>query len=170
MDEFEQCSVEDCNKPKFCKGYCTKHYQRNLKHGSPDIILLGQPRIWIHKYLLEPESDQCSPEWPFGHNAGYAWISGPKQPAHKYVCELVYGPAPDETFLACHKAGINCRRDCINPRHLRWDTPTANMLDKNLDGTQWHGGRGQKNFKLRELDIKYIFGLKAMGHTNQLYC
>lgn len=27
------CSVEGCNNNVFCKGYCTKHYKQNYRHG-----------------------------------------------------------------------------------------------------------------------------------------
>lgn len=30
-----QCSIEECKKPSFCKGYCNSHYTRNLRYGSP---------------------------------------------------------------------------------------------------------------------------------------
>ncbi len=29
------CKVEDCSKTAYCKGYCTKHYQRFKRYGSP---------------------------------------------------------------------------------------------------------------------------------------
>ncbi len=32
------CSVDGCDRPKFCKGMCTKHYQRFHTHGSPEFM------------------------------------------------------------------------------------------------------------------------------------
>lgn len=29
------CSVEDCETPAFCRGWCSRHYQRWRKHGDP---------------------------------------------------------------------------------------------------------------------------------------
>lgn len=31
------CKVKSCGKPKFCKGYCSKHYRRVKRTGSPII-------------------------------------------------------------------------------------------------------------------------------------
>lgn len=29
------CSIDDCNKPHFCRGWCTAHYSRWQRHGDP---------------------------------------------------------------------------------------------------------------------------------------
>lgn len=34
-----KCSVEDCEKPSKCHGYCAKHYTRFYRHGDPNICL-----------------------------------------------------------------------------------------------------------------------------------
>lgn len=33
------CKINDCYKPKKTKGYCSKHYERLRKHGSPYFTL-----------------------------------------------------------------------------------------------------------------------------------
>ena len=30
------CSIDDCERPAYCRGWCTKHYQRWRNHGSTD--------------------------------------------------------------------------------------------------------------------------------------
>ena len=30
----QTCSIRDCSKPAFCKGYCSKHYQQIKFHGK----------------------------------------------------------------------------------------------------------------------------------------
>jgi len=30
------CSVTDCDRPRYCKGFCTKHYERWRAHGDLD--------------------------------------------------------------------------------------------------------------------------------------
>jgi hypothetical protein len=31
------CSIEDCDKPAFARGWCSMHYSRWLKHGDPSV-------------------------------------------------------------------------------------------------------------------------------------
>lgn len=38
------CSVNGCSSPKKAKGFCTKHYHRFIRNGSPDIVF-GHPPI-----------------------------------------------------------------------------------------------------------------------------
>lgn len=37
MVKQKLCSVYDCNSPRYCKGYCMKHYYRMKRHGSLDL-------------------------------------------------------------------------------------------------------------------------------------
>ena len=34
------CNVEGCERPNYCRGLCSRHYQTDLKNGS----ILAQPR------------------------------------------------------------------------------------------------------------------------------
>ena len=64
------CSVNECERPKFCKGMCTKHYQRFHTHGSPDTVKRREngagtihrgylevtvkgKQMLLHRYLME---------------------------------------------------------------------------------------------------------------------
>lgn len=35
---MKTCSVDACESPVLAKGYCRKHYLRQYKHGSPDVV------------------------------------------------------------------------------------------------------------------------------------
>lgn len=55
-----KCAVENCSKDKFCKGYCTKHYQKFRKYNDP----LGGPgtgRVIQHDSctVITQEGRQC---------------------------------------------------------------------------------------------------------------
>jgi hypothetical protein len=42
----KKCSVNSCDKPAFCKGYCTKHYQQMTFSGKiKEKIFLGIPGL-----------------------------------------------------------------------------------------------------------------------------
>jgi hypothetical protein len=34
------CSIEGCDAKARARGWCVKHYTRNRKHGSPDVVLV----------------------------------------------------------------------------------------------------------------------------------
>jgi hypothetical protein len=43
------CEVKECDRKSFCKGYCTKHYQKWKKYGNPEYIKdLGRPKSGIN--------------------------------------------------------------------------------------------------------------------------
>lgn len=37
---MKQCQIQNCNNKYLAKGYCRKHYTRNLRYGDPNITLL----------------------------------------------------------------------------------------------------------------------------------
>jgi hypothetical protein len=54
------------------------------------------------------------------------------------MCELVHGFAPSDNHEAAHSCG-NGHLGCVNPNHLRWDTPSGNAADKYEHGTLLYG-------------------------------
>ena len=42
------CSVENCNNPAFCKGYCTKHYAQIQHHGKIINTIFDKNEIIIY--------------------------------------------------------------------------------------------------------------------------
>lgn len=77
--------------------------------------------------------------------------------AHLVLLAFV-GPCPDG-MECCHNDG-----DCTNNRllNLRWDTHSANMLDKRRHGTSPQGERGAKA-KLLSSDIVAIRARRLRG-------
>lgn len=83
---------------------------------------------------LDYESDDCL-IWPFSTaRGGYGHFVylGKGRYAHRYMCELVHGPAPSGTHEAAHGCGNS---NCVNPRHISWKTRTENKMDCRLHGT-----------------------------------
>lgn len=48
-----KCSVEGCNNPVFCKGYCTKHYAQIQHHGSIITTIFDKNEIVEHEDYAE---------------------------------------------------------------------------------------------------------------------
>jgi hypothetical protein len=160
------CSIEGCSKSVRGKGWCQAHYMRWWKYGDVRASDPIEPRVpiggalrFIHDVALKHTSDDCL-NWPYVRaNYGYGEVAvdGRKRLAHRIVCEVVYGPAPDGKNDAAHSCG---NRLCCNPRHLRWATRAENVADTRQHGTI---SRGERNghAKLTEADVRFIRTLKG---------
>ena len=105
---------------------------------------------------LPREGDGCV-TWPYARDkSGIAKVrfKGRMQNAARVVCELVHGPAPDETSQAAHSCGLS-HLACIAPWHISWKTPKENQADRVVHGTH---GRGEKcpTAKLSAQDVADI--------------
>lgn len=119
----------------------------------------GKAAKFLHDHVAYA-GDDCL-MWPFSkHPTGYATFGylGEYHYAHRFMCELVHGPAPS----AAHQAAHSCHKPgCVNPRHISWKTPTENMLDKRANGTaSLNGGQGWKG-KLSPEQVAAIRSVKG---------
>jgi len=99
-------------------------------------------------------SDQCL-SWPFARNSrgyGLAVIGGVQRSASRWMCILAWGDPPSETHEAAHNCGNSW---CVNPTHLRWDTPVGNQADRFAHGTHNRGERNGKTHLSAE-EIRFI--------------
>lgn len=83
------------------------------------------------------QGDECL-SWPFARirQRGYGILGheGKHHYAHRLMCEMVNGPAPDDRPQASHSCG-NGHLGCVNPRHLSWKSNAENQLDRRVHGT-----------------------------------
>lgn len=73
--------------------------------------------------------------------------------AHRYACELINGPCPDNQE-ACHSCD---NPSCVNPNHIMWKTHKDNMDDiilRNRKSIQY--GENTSSAKLTMDDVKNI--------------
>lgn len=117
-----ECIQEDCSDKVVSRGYCSKHYTRFRKYGSPDIVMTRgsssvEPKIRFEaKYSMD--NDGC---WIWtGATNGNGWatfsVGGKAVLAHRYSYEIFKGPIPDgfEVTRTC-EAPVGL---CVNPDHL----------------------------------------------------
>lgn len=144
-DRKRICSIPDCGKPHYGRGYCAMHLHRFKVHGDPHKrarLANGESSRWIDEVALNYEGEECLP-WPFGRiNQGYGIlrINGRDEVASRVVCERAYGTPPTPKHQAAHSCG-NGHHGCVNKRHLSWKTPSENAADKIVHGTTTRGER-----------------------------
>lgn len=157
------CSIPECGKRHFGKGFCSAHYTRLTRYGDPlktKSTPKGDLQRYYKNYVLPYDGDECL-IWPYGSSSGYGEMTkdGKEGYVHRFVCEDEYGPPPTPEHQAAHSCG-NGHIGCVTKRHLSWKTPKENQADRLIHGT---GGRGEKHSqaKLTEEQVIEIRGYKG---------
>ena len=124
----DTCSVPDCDRGAYARGWCSKHYQRWRTHGDP--------RGGGHRYSTPEEAFVARTEhrgecliWTGskgGNGYGYLQVNGAQTLAHRYAYEEAYGPVPDGMVIdhICHN------RTCVDVDHLRLATVAQNSANR----------------------------------------
>lgn len=137
------CSIKNCGKKHFARGWCRIHYYRWTRQGDPTVCLRdhGSAPRFIYEVAVPYVGDDCL-TWPFARNPrGYAIINrrlNGTSSVCRLVCTAAHGPPPERRYEAAHRCGRG-HEGCVNPHHLRWATPVENAADKQLHGTVLRG-------------------------------
>ncbi len=96
----------------------------------------GKAYLWLKEHTSY-EGNQCL-RWPFSYDAGVGrgrlgW-NGKNYWAHRLMCEIVHGPAPEGKPQVAHSCG-NGHMGCVNPKHLSWSDQFENQRDRRKHGT-----------------------------------
>lgn len=126
----------------------------------------GRGVTFLHEHA-NYEGDDCL-SWPLNRTGGYGMfgLNGKLLYAHRYMCELVHGPAPADRPYCAHSCGKG-HEGCVNPRHLSWKSVSGNLLDRREHGTVRYNTNG-KNGRLGDYEIAMIRALKGIATQAQL--
>lgn len=135
------CNIDGCDKRAKCRGWCTAHYERWRKHGSPHQggplgTAFGEPLRYLDEVVLIYDRDDCL-AWPYAKDPngyGQVRVGGRTHYVTRLVCEKIHGKPPTGRHQAAHSCGRG-HEGCCNPKHLRWATVRENHLDKKAHGT-----------------------------------
>jgi hypothetical protein len=77
------------------------------------------------------------------------------------MCFWAHGDAPVDRPHAAHSCG---NPTCVNPAHLRWASPSENMMDRLVHGTD-NRGENSANAKLTEAEVIEIRTMKGVHNS-----
>lgn len=169
MAKKRLCSVDGCGKPHDGHGFCSTHKYRFKRYGSPfgkhnpNRSHHDEHVSFLDQLLKASTSGDDCVSWPFGRmkfGYGQTTIDGRKWLVHTYVCIQTHGPSPTSKHQASHACG-NGHLGCVNPRHIRWLTPSENQREREKHGTAMKGVNSPMA-KLTEEDVLQIRRLKGL--------
>jgi len=155
MANSRLCSIHECGKKHYGRGFCRAHWERWKSHDDP---LAGRianfaAKSWIDT-ALAAETDECL-IWPYATNrGGYGVVryEGRTFIVSELVCIKSHGPDETGELDAAHSCNT---RLCGNKRHLSWKTRTDNMADA-VEAETWRHGEQINGTILREDDVRRI--------------
>ena len=138
---MKTCSIEDCDKKHYAKGWCKKHYKRWHKYGDPLFVKQHRREHGTTVDLAYIKS-QCVIDGETGcwlwqrardtHGYGLIGIDGKTPRVHRVAWELKNGPIPEGEEIL-HKCPVIPRnKNCCNPDHLKAGPHSENMNDDDM--------------------------------------
>lgn len=157
------CSIPDCGKNSWARGWCSAHLHRWRKFGDPlgGGTPWGEPIRHLTEVIMPYKGAECLP-WPYAHDSrgyGQIYTDGRTRRVTRVICERIHGPPPTNKHEAAHSCG-NGRLKCCTPSHLSWKTSAENSADAIAHGT-WNHGEKVPQSKLKKPQVTEIRALKG---------
>ncbi len=114
---------------------------------------------WLRDHMNH-DDPRCL-RWPFGYDDGVGrgrmLYEGKSSWAHRVMCTLVNGPAPEDKPQSAHSCG-NGHMGCVHPKHLSWATQSENHKDRRKHGTAATNKYGSRT----RLTLEQIAQIRAL--------
>ena len=171
------CTIDECGKKHYGKGYCSAHYTQWRKHGNPlhkDRPTFGMTAEQAFRHYM-PGNPPPAPSptegcwiWQGPTEAqGYGHFkagNGKAHKAHRVAYELFVGPIPDGHLIR-HTCDT---RNCVQPAHHIPGTDADNNQDMMERGrNQQPKGIHQGSAKLTDEQVHEIRATYALGGISQ---
>ena len=166
---MKSCTI--CDKPVIARGWCSSHYNRWWRHGSPTAgrVSPGLSLATLTTWVKERHRGDCW-KWLWAENGvGYGVVNvNGRQGLATHFALLLDGQAPSSNGLCALHSCDN--PPCVNPDHLRWGTHSDNMQDRIERGrsrTDYSTTTGEKSVlaKLTNDQVYIIRSLSDEGWT-----
>lgn len=134
------CAIEGCRNKALARNWCSRHWQRWQRHGSPTAGGIDRPNVTVAERFWSKvnKTSECWIWTGVTNDGGYGLFShqGKNERAHRFAWSLSVGEIPGGLQID-HK----CRnRMCVNPSHLRPATNKQNS--EHVQGSSSSGYRG----------------------------
>lgn len=158
------CSVDGCGKTHDAKGYCSKHYTRLRKTGSPlGLKIIRADTLADCLRMRTVFSESGCHEWNGTialNGYGMVHFNGKSYLAHRASYMEAKGDIPFGMNVNHH-----CdNRRCVNPEHLYVGTQKQNIADMLSRGRA--DRRGEKTHSRRVLTWGDVRTIRASGQPN----
>lgn len=152
------CDFEGCSNPKYCKGYCTAHYQqlrsgRNLRK----VPWTDEDRFFSR---VSKSEGGCWLWTGATNHGGYGKFSVGRRTvsAHRYSFSLHFGRDPGAGLQLDHLCHV---RNCVNPAHLRESHPSENQENRTpspMRNIGFDPGRGKYVVRVEKSGVNHFGG------------
>ena len=158
----KKCSIVNCGRKHYGRGYCSRHWQRWRKHGDPEkLVQFPTPEeAFLHRTKRIGDCLVWMGSKPKGY--GRIRVNGKLQETHRFSWERTNGPIPDGMLIdhTCHN------KACVNIHHLRLASPAENSshLSSAMEGSKSgirnvYWAKGNWQVQVRKNNKKYYFGV-----------